>query len=87
MNNYFTSSETILEYNTIDEALKDIKNYIEYDDTYNKYLLKQKEKFDDAEIYCINHILALKKVLEEFKIIKKEMEKMNNDKDNNKKKI
>jgi len=87
MNNYFTSSETILEYNTIDEALKDIKNYIEYDDTYNKYLLKQKEKFDDAEIYSINHILALKKILEEFKIIKKEMEKMNNDKDNNKKKI
>lgn len=75
MNNYYAGSETILEYNNIDEAVRDLKNYIEYDEIYYKYINKTKEKFDDVEIYSINHILALLKLIEEYKLLKKEVEK------------
>ena len=87
MNNYFYGGEVILDYDNIDRAIRDLRSYIEYDETYSQYINKTKEKFDDTEIYCINHILALIKLLEEYKIMKKEMEKINNDKDIIKKKI
>ena len=87
MNNYFYGNEVVLDYSNIDVALRDLKNYIEYDETYYQYANKTKEKFDDAEIYSINHILALLKLIEEYKNLKKEMEKMNNDKNIIKKEI
>ena len=84
MNNYFYSGEVILDYDNIDKAIRDLRSYIEYDEIYNQYINKTKEKFDDTEIYCINHILALEKLLEEYKKIKKEMEKINNENIKNK---
>lgn len=79
MNNYFYGSEMILEYDNIDEAIRDLRRYVEDDDLYYQYVNKTKEKFDDVEIYNINHTLAIQKVLQEFKLLQKEMEKVKKD--------
>lgn len=76
MNNYFYGNETIQDYSNIEDAIRDLKRYIEEDDTYNQYINGTRKEFDDADKYCINHILAIIKMLEEYKKIKKEMEKI-----------
>lgn len=78
MNNNY-KGEVIVEYETASDAIKELKCYIEDDMIYHKYINKEKENYDDFDIYCINHIHSILKLIEEYTKLKREMEKMNNE--------
>jgi hypothetical protein len=75
--NYNFKGEVVKEYETAESAIRDLRKYIEDDDVYYKYINNIKEKYDDVDIYEINHINSILKLIEQYQILKKEMEKMN----------
>lgn len=74
--NYNFKGEVVKEYEFVESAIKDLNEYIKNDEIYTKYIEKTKENFDDFEIFCINHVKSIKKLLEEYKYIKEEMERI-----------
>lgn len=61
-------NERLKEYDTIELAIKDLKEYIKNDCLYEDYLdNRNASNFDDIEILSINHTKALIKLLEEYK--------------------
>ena len=78
-------NERLKEFYTIEEAIVELKEFINNDYTYEQYLNDKTFKPDEPEILNINHIKAIVKLIEEYKNIRKERENEQND--NNKKKI
>ncbi len=74
--NYNFKGEVVKEYETAESAIRDLRKYIEDDDVYYKYINNIKEKYDDVDIYEINHINSILKLIEQYQILKREMEKM-----------
>ena len=74
--NYNFKGEVVKEYETTESAIRDLRKYIEDDDVYYKYINNIKEKYDDVDIYEINHINSILKLIEQYQILKKEMEKI-----------
>jgi hypothetical protein len=74
--NYNFKGEVVKEYETAESAIRDLRKYIEDDDVYYKYINNIKEKYDDVDIYEINHINSILKLIEQYQILKREMEKI-----------
>lgn len=73
-------NERFKNYDTIEQAIKDLKDYVKNDCLYDEYLDNRNARnFDDTEILSINHTKALIKMLEEYKKIKEEMENKENE--------
>lgn len=64
--------EFLKEYNTIDEAIVELKEYVKNDYIYEKYLNDKMFKPDETEILSINHIKSIIKLIEEYQKIRKE---------------
>lgn len=68
-------NERYKNYDTIEQAIIDLKEYVKNDCLYEEYLdNRNANDFNDIEILSINHTKALIKLLEEYKKIKEEME-------------
>lgn len=74
---YNFKGEVVKEYENVNSAIRDLYEYIKNDLVYEKYLQDGIKGKNDEEIYCINHIKAIKRLIEEYKKIKEEMEKLN----------
>lgn len=73
-------NERFKNYDTLEQAINDLRDYVKNDCLYEEYLEHRNARnFDDTEILSINHTKALIKVLEELKKIKEEMEIIKND--------
>ena len=68
-------NERLKEYYTVDEAIIELKEYINNDYTYEQYLNDKTFKPNEPEILNINHIKAIIKLMEEIKKTRKESEK------------
>ena len=64
--------EFLKEYNTVDEAIVELKEYVKNDYIYEKYLNDKMFKPDETEILSINHIKSIIKLIEEYQKIRKE---------------
>ena len=72
-------NERFKNYDTIEKAIIDLKEYVENDCLYEEYLDNRNAIFNDLEILNINHTKAIIKLLEEYKKIKEEMENKTNE--------
>ena len=63
-------NEYLKEYSTIDEAIIELKEFVNNDYTYERYLKDKTYKPDETEILNINHIKAIVKLIEQFKNIR-----------------
>ena len=64
--------EFLKEYNTVDEAIVELKKKKKNDYIYEKYLNDKMFKPDETEILSINHIKSIIKLIEEYQKIRKE---------------
>jgi hypothetical protein len=64
--------EFLKEFNTIDEAIVELKEFVKNDYTYERFLNDTAYEPDEAEILNINHIKAIVKIIEELNKKKKE---------------
>ena len=72
-------NERFKTYETLEQAINELKDYVRNDCLYEEYIENRNARvFDDTEILSINHTKALIKVLEELKKMK-EMEMNKND--------
>jgi hypothetical protein len=65
-------NERLKEFNTIEEALVELNEFVKNDYTYERYLTDPTFEPDEAEILNINHIKAIVKIIELEKKKKKE---------------
>lgn len=65
-------NERLKEFNTIEEALVELNEFVKNDYTYERYLKDPTFEPDEAEILNINHIKAIVKIIELEKKKKKE---------------
>ena len=71
--------EFLKEYNTLDEAIIELKEYCKNDYTYERYTTDETFKPDETEILSINHIKSIIKLIEEIQKMRKESEQKEND--------
>lgn len=72
-------NERFKNYDTIEQAIIDLKEYVKNDCLYEEYLDNRNAIFNDIEILNINHTKAIIKLLEEYKKIIEEMENKTNE--------
>ena len=78
--------EFLKEYNTLDEAIVELKEYCKNDYTYERYTTDETFIPDEVEILSINHIKSIIKLIEEIQKIRKES-KVNKNENNIKQNI
>ena len=71
--------EKIKEYDNVELAIKDLKDYVKNDCLYEEYLDNRNACFDFLEIESINRTKAIKKLLEAYKELKERLEMMENE--------
>ena len=62
--------EKIKDYDTVEQAVKELKDYVKNDCLYEEYLENRNASFDFLEIESINRTKAIVKLLEYYKSIK-----------------